>query len=195
MKKARILAAILLTAMLLTCLCGCVRYEAPNGYMQVHNGPGVAYTIDTGDMWLKYDDVMYYYNVVREDNRITYTVTYPNGAVYTETREGDSVQSHWDGERDIFQHPGGGTLVGILDNYYYLQVFKPHFLNYFGALVLISFGLFGALCPETAWEWEHVLKRWQYQSIEPTDAAIMATRIGGILGIVVGVIFFFVGWR
>ena len=40
MKKVRIFAAILLTAMLLLCLCGCVRYEAPNGNVYVNNAPG-----------------------------------------------------------------------------------------------------------------------------------------------------------
>ena len=133
--------------------------------------------------------------MLRQGKRITYTVTYPNGAVYTETREGDTVQSGWEGGLDPFQHTKVETLVGILDDYYYVQVLKPHFLNWIGALVLISMGLFGALCPRMAWEWEHLLKAWQYQSIEPTDDAIFMTRIGGILGIVVGVIFFFVGWH
>ncbi len=197
MKTLRILAAILLTAMLLTCLCGCVRYEAPNGNVYDNNAPWRedSYTLDSGESVLEYDGVKYEYEVLRQGKRITYTVTYPNGAVYTETREGDSVQSHWEGGRDPIQHTGSDTLVNILDDYYYVQVLKPHFLNWIGALVLISFGLFGALCPEAAWELEHALKRWQYQSIEPTDDAILMTRFGGILGIVVGVIFFFVGWR
>ena len=194
MKKVRIFAAILLTVMLLLCLCGCVRYEEPNGYMAVCNGPGVSYTIDTSEKWLKYDNVMYYYNVVREDNRITYSVTYPNGASYTEIRDGDSVQSHWAGEHEI-ELPSGNTLVGILDNYYYLQEFKPHFFNWLGAVVLIIMGLFQALCPETAWEWGHLRTSWMYQSIEPTDDGLLWTRFGGVVIIILGVLVFFLKWH
>lgn len=196
MKKVRIFGAILIMAMLLLCLCGCVNYQAPQGNTYVRSDPWaeVSYTLDSGRWCLEYDGVAYPYVVRTSGRQITYSVTYPNDAVYSETREGDSVQSHWEGEYPK-AYTSGETLVEVLDDFYYLEDLKPHFLNWLGAMILIAIGLFGAFYPRAAWELEHMFKSWQYQSIEPTDDALLATRFGGVFGIAMGIVFFFLNWQ
>jgi len=60
----------------------------------------------------------------------------------------------------------------------------PPCFSLFG-LVFILFGLFAALSPETAWQLQ---EGWKFRNAEPSDLALVMTRIGGVFTIVVGLL-------
>jgi hypothetical protein len=52
-------------------------------------------------------------------------------------------------------------------------------------IVLIIISLVAVFSPQTAWYWE---EGWQYRNVEPSDAALIAVRIGGVIGLIFGII-------
>ncbi len=55
-------------------------------------------------------------------------------------------------------------------------------------LLFIVIGLINAISPATGW---YLSYGWRYKDAEPSDAALILGRIGGVLGIIVGVICIF----
>jgi len=51
--------------------------------------------------------------------------------------------------------------------------------------LLIGIGLLNVIFPKTAWFWNI---GWQFKNAEPSEAAVLMGRIGGMLAIGVGVI-------
>jgi len=52
-------------------------------------------------------------------------------------------------------------------------------------IVLIIWSLVAVFSPQTAWYWK---EGWQYRNVEPSDAALIAVRIGGVIGLIIGII-------
>ena len=52
-------------------------------------------------------------------------------------------------------------------------------------IVLIIISLVAVFSPQTAWYWR---EGWQYRNVEPSDAALIAVRIGGVIGLIFGII-------
>ncbi len=52
-------------------------------------------------------------------------------------------------------------------------------------IVLIIISLVAVFSPQTAWYWK---EGWQYRNVEPSDAALIAVRIGGVIGLIFGII-------
>ena len=52
-------------------------------------------------------------------------------------------------------------------------------------IVLIIWSLVAVFSPQTAWYWK---EGWQYRNVEPSDAALIAVRIGGVIGLIFGII-------
>jgi len=52
-------------------------------------------------------------------------------------------------------------------------------------IVLIIWSLVAVFSPQTAWYWR---EGWQYRNVEPSDAALIAVRIGGVIGLIFGII-------
>jgi hypothetical protein len=52
-------------------------------------------------------------------------------------------------------------------------------------IVLIIISLVAVFSPQTAWYWE---EGWQYRNVEPSDAALIAVRIGGVIGLIIGIV-------
>ncbi len=55
-------------------------------------------------------------------------------------------------------------------------------------LVVIVLGAVSAIVPEIGW---HISEGWKFRDAEPSDAALLWTRISGIFCIVVGLYFVF----
>lgn len=60
----------------------------------------------------------------------------------------------------------------------------PPCFNLFG-LVFILLGLLAAFSPETAW---HLQEGWKFRNAEPSDLALVMTRIGGVFAIIIGLL-------
>jgi len=54
-------------------------------------------------------------------------------------------------------------------------------------IVLIIWSLVAVFSPQTAWYWK---EGWQYRNVEPSDAALIAVRIGGVIGLIIGIVGF-----
>jgi hypothetical protein len=54
-----------------------------------------------------------------------------------------------------------------------------------GMIVLIIWSLVAVFSPQTAWYWR---EGWQYRNVEPSDAALIAFRISGVIGLILGII-------
>ena len=52
-------------------------------------------------------------------------------------------------------------------------------------IVLIIISLVAVFSPQTAWYWR---EGWQYRNVEPSDAALIAVRIGGVIGLIIGIV-------
>jgi hypothetical protein len=52
-------------------------------------------------------------------------------------------------------------------------------------IVLIIWSLVAVFSPQTAWYWK---EGWQYRNVEPSDAALIAVRIGGVIGLIIGIV-------
>ena len=52
-------------------------------------------------------------------------------------------------------------------------------------IVLIIISLVAVFSPQTAWYWG---EGWQYRNVEPSDAALIAVRIGGVIGLIFGIV-------
>ena len=51
--------------------------------------------------------------------------------------------------------------------------------------ILCVLSVFSVASPHTAWYWSY---GWRYKNAEPSDLALTAERIGGVIAIVVGVL-------
>lgn len=199
MKKVRRCGFLLLTAVLMLCLCGCSRYKEPyeNKYiLEVASaGEAHAYSLYAQSMELSYDGTTYTYEINRSGNAITYTVYYPNGGSYYETRNGNTESSGWNDQYDIGTvYARGEKLVDILSQHYYISTLAPTAGHILIALVCLAVGGFSAFFPEAQWELSHMFRSWQYESVEPSEAGVIWTRFGGILCMILGVILFFINW-
>lgn len=61
-------------------------------------------------------------------------------------------------------------------------------MNVLVGLVLIIVGFVNVLSPKSGWYLSH---GWRYKDAEPSEAALFFARLGGVVGIIVGLIFMF----
>lgn len=191
-KKLRLLIPILL---LVWILCGCSTYHAPTGGMvvtEVENGP--SYTIDFNLKTIRYEGILYQYSVSKNGDDISYTITYPNGGVYFHNSIGNIISAGGNEDYDETAYVSGEELVEILSHHYFISHLAPHAGHYLMLILCLAIGAFDLFFPETAWQLAHLFRSWQYESIEPSEAGITWTRVGGVITMVLGVILFFIKW-
>ena len=56
------------------------------------------------------------------------------------------------------------------------------------SIIFILIGLFNLAAPEAAW---YLSRGWQFKDAEPSDAALVMTRIGGGAAILIGFVLLF----
>lgn len=56
-------------------------------------------------------------------------------------------------------------------------------------LLLLGIGIFNTASPRTGWYWSY---GWRFKDAEPSEAALLAGRLGGVVCIIIGIICFFV---
>ncbi len=55
-------------------------------------------------------------------------------------------------------------------------------------VIFILIGIFNLVAPEAAW---YLSRGWQFKDAEPSDAALIMTRIGGGAAILIGLVLLF----
>jgi hypothetical protein len=84
--------------------------------------------------------------------------------------------------------------VEFLSHLYYISHSAPNFGHFLILVVGLGVGCFNFFLPEAAWYWSHMFRSWQYESIEPSEAGIIWTKIGGVVLMFIGIIGFFSNW-
>ena len=144
--------------------------------------------ISTENSTLTHGDDTYYYSTNHDLTQIT--ITYPNGAVYTKTYYDEySSSGGWNsidmGSVEDLGYIDENVLVDIIkDNNKSFQISENFVLSF----LLLLAGLFAAIFPYTAW---YISYGWRYKDAEPSDIALFFERIGGIVLIIVGILFLF----
>ena len=55
-------------------------------------------------------------------------------------------------------------------------------------LIFIVCGIINVVSPETGW---YLSRGWQFKDAEPSDAALTWSRVGGVIGIILGILICF----
>lgn len=63
-------------------------------------------------------------------------------------------------------------------------------MNVLIGLVIVVIGAINTLSPETGW---YLSSGWKFRDAEPSDAALLWTRVSGIATILIGLFFLFAG--
>jgi hypothetical protein len=61
-------------------------------------------------------------------------------------------------------------------------------MTYLYAAIIIILGIFAAASPEDTWR---LSNSWQFEKAEPSEMALILTRLGGIAGIIAGILLIF----
>lgn len=191
--------SLIIAAMLLM-LCGCSRVETP-----INNIYGTNFSSDSAEVVdyilspdtkeLTYNSIPYTYDVSFSGDSVTYTIYYPNGGTYYETRGSNGGPAGWNNDYSLgLAYASGEELVEFLSQLYYVSHSAPNFGHVVILVVCLALGTFDLLFPYAAWRLSHLFRSWQYESVEPSEAGIIWTRIGGVILMIVGVIGFFSNW-
>lgn len=190
MKKGCVLLLILVVA--LCFLSGCMVYEEQQYSVLSYDGTGNEYFLDYGAKTLRYNGITYSYTVENaglEDP--TVTIHYPNGATYNSS----ATVSGWSDDYDETQYASGETLVKLIRPAYVGRKVAPTAVNIILALIGIVPGILSLWDPRLIWDLNHTVKGWEYEDPEPSDYGLYRVRLGGVVSIIMGVIFFFMKWQ
>ena len=197
MKRAVII--ILLAALLLT---GCAA-EAPvpqELYTQyVGNTP---FLVDPVAKTITANGHVFTYRYIDEGNTKGVSVTYPNGAVVTESYEyssdgiGALGSTGWSNADAEFIINNGADYI---DCYMLLSVVPEQVqkeekltmwpLIFFG-IAFAAAGVWMYACPHVLWHWKY---GWWYKNAEPSDTGLGAIMASGIITIIVGIVLILIG--
>ena len=135
-----------------------------------------------GDNLTEEKDVYHY---TYENGNIT--ITYPNGATYWESATSTGTVSGWDGDYDTDRYIDGGILAMQLTQAYGNsdKNWDDVVLVWLACIGIAAVGCWMAIAPEAVIELRYGL--W-FRHVEPTDFAIGATRVSGIVAIAAAVI-------
>lgn len=117
------------------------------------------------------------------------TITYPNGAKYWESASDTGAVISWDDDYDPKRYVDGTTLAMHLTDAYEgpdnkIQMNGAILL---GCPFLVIVGAFLAWDPVTVLEFRY---RWWFKNVEPSDWAILSTRISGVILAAMGAVLF-----
>lgn len=174
MKHPFFLLLLLLAVLLSACSGGNPeQYTSEDGYF-----------VDTvSDTITGPDGIVYSYKI----GSSTITITYPNGATYYQTQHDQFGTAGWSDDYRPQQYAAGDKLVEVLSQRIpKKKEFRPG--SILAGILLIGLGIWHAAAPESAWAFGW---KWQIKFAEPTEAALILTRIEGIAAILIGIVMFF----
>ena len=173
-----------------------------------HSEPKEPYTVDRGLSILEIDPVTktitdkyktyqytYQYNISKNTDGFTVTVIYPDGSTYYVTQKEDDSGTHYiPGHSENYnskRYISGHILIQALkDEFPISPVLIPRFTGdpVLGFL-LIGLGILGAFWPRITW-WLTI--GWLIKDAKPSNFALIAYRIIGVLLILFGIIKLFI---
>ncbi len=165
--------AILLLCLALT-LSACTQHSST--YTAERNGK--AFLVDTESCTITEGDNRYHYKFSIDQGRDSITITYPNGSSYWWSQSRD--MGGWSPDYDETAYTDGDTLCQLVR--LGLPKGGPDG-KVLCALALMLLGLLHLAFPKAAW---YISYGWRYKDAEPSDAALIFARIGGVAAMILG---------
>lgn len=178
------LFVILITVFLLLTLFGCTKQEA----VYTVSRDGITYIVDTTQKTISDGTHLYHYQNTGNSSSVNITIQYPNGASYWYAGTKGFGQSGWSDDYLIGtsiegEYVSGDVLVDVVQENMPKRVDGKKIIV---ALILIALGVFEVCLPGVLW---HLRYGWRYKNAEPSDAALIVSRIGGVIVIIAGILF------
>lgn len=173
----------LLSALLALSACACAGYESGGVYRVEKNG--VEYVVNTGEHTIFDGTYTYRYEFSGDRTKYRADITYPDGSAYWWSggpsggfggRSGDDGHGYAD----------GSVLCGILAEKAPGGAADP--AGILAAVLIMAIGAVGIFFPRTAW---YLSYGWRFRNAEPSDAALMLGRLGGVIAAAFGVFVLF----
>lgn len=170
-----------LTALCLFLFAAC---SQPVEYSAQINGRD--YLLDTDSQTISDGVNIFSYTASGTKDRYTVVISYPDGTSYVWEQSDGSGSGGWRaGLEDEYQYDvDGSTLCDLVAM---TLPDPPNYDRIIIAVILAGIGLFNIVRPRTAWFLD---SGWKYKDAEPSDMALSAHVIGGILALVIAVIVF-----
>lgn len=138
------------------------------------------YTVDLESRTITYEEDVYTYTVSGSGAGSEIRITYPNGATYYWTWNGNFGHGGWSDDYDPVRYTDGDTLMELLNFEPEPEKSGPSPLL---AILLLAAGIFNLVSPRAAW---YLSYGWRFKNAEPSDAALVLGRLSGGLAILIG---------
>lgn len=138
---------------------------------------GKIYTVDQTGGTISDGEYVYHFKVSGGGSSVNYEITYPNGAAYFWTQSGNGGDGGWSDNYDDSKYAEGDVLIDVLTS---RMPKRSEPKNAALIIILAAVGLFNTFAPETSW---YLSRGWQYKNAEPSDAALLFTRAGGVIAL------------
>ena len=183
MKKVVLLVVSML---LLLSLCACSGSKEPYTVKEGWR----TFEIDPEVGTISHKEDVFRYDISNDPDGYTLTITYPDGSTYfvkqQEFNSGTHRTSGHSEDYDAMRYVDGGILYNALENELPAPLFPG---NPVLGFLLIGLGILGAFWPRIVW-WLTI--GWLIKDAEPSNIALIAYRIIGVLLILSGIIKLFI---
>lgn len=173
--------AIFLGVLFLLMLCGC------SGSNKVYTYETNRYSLEVNQKEQTISDGVHTYEYTFSGNKSQYRIdiTYPNGATYYWNQSDMTGSGGWSDDYNGIRYVDGEILCRAIVE----RAPEPASGGKIvAALLVIGGGAFYALAPEVAWHWNI---GWRFRDAEPSDMALRANRIVGVVVLILGLIVLF----
>lgn len=167
---------VLFVLLLTISLCSCAKQE--DTYTVDHNG--TEFLVDTTQKTISDGTHTYHYAFSGNRSSFSATITFPDGSSYWWTQIGTSGSGGWSDDFVHEKYVSANTLIDVLQEKAPKQT-NPGMIA--AGLLLMALGLFEAILPQAGW---YLRYGWRYKDAEPSDAALVFARLGGIAATVIG---------
>lgn len=184
--------AVFLVLLLAVSVIGCTEQETLQETVQATvyktDINGKTHQVDTAKKTISDGKYTYQYDFSGDVSSYRVEIIYPNWSSYWWNGSESGGSGGWSGDYDVGTYAHGDALVRAVAAAEGLEETKERNEGYFGrvlvGLILIGFGVFGLIAPETSWYLSH---GWQYKNVEPSDTALTFARIGGGIAVFIGI--------
>lgn len=169
-----------LPVLLLSLLCACGS-PAPSTNYEVSQD-GWEFVVDTEQQTITHGDDVFRYTVGGR----TVEITYPDGSTYFRTYDSAGWHGGWSDDYSEDRYIPGDTLVELLSDGARRKRVPAILLS--SVCSFLAIGGFNAISPQTSW---YLSYGWRFKNAEPSDAALLLGRCGGVLAAVIGLFLLF----
>ncbi|MBQ8815940.1 MAG: hypothetical protein IJZ84_01500 [Lachnospiraceae bacterium] len=146
----------------------------------------VSYEVNIENQTISDGANVYQYDFSGNKSSYDVNITYPDGSTYWFHMSDGSGYGGWSDDYDENRYVDGDTLSDVLLEKAPKEVKSG---NVLAALIIAVVGIFYIASPYTAW---YLGYGWRYKNAEPSDSALGANRVVGVIAVVAAVILLFV---